>query len=118
MSDLQALRRELKALEAAIEQLRSAGAIPYPADFVLDSSKAKGRVYYRRRARRANGAPGRSEQISPELYSQLQGELERGKQIHKLKKQRARLVARIDVIAAKVAALDGAVLKQNPSGGC
>jgi cell division protein FtsB len=107
--NLQVLRRELEALEAEIGDLRSAGSIPYPADFVLDSSTAKGRIYYRRRARGADGKPGRSEQISSEMYSQLQGELDRGKQIHKLEKQRSRLAAKIDRLVARVAALGGAV---------
>ncbi|WP_088895013.1 hypothetical protein [Leptolyngbya ohadii] len=109
MTELQALRQELEALEAEIGDLRSAGWVAYPAPFVLDCSTAKGKTYYRKRVRAADGAPGRSEQISPELYAQLQEELLRGKQIHKLEKQRSRLVTKIDRLVAHVAALGGSV---------
>lgn len=67
------------AFAAAVSGLSSllravAKVIAYPVNSLLDRSESKGKTYYRRR-RRQQGKPDKSEQISVELYHQLQSEL-------------------------------------------
>lgn len=102
------LQQQLTQVQAQLQELKTLGAIAYPADFVLDSSEVKGRTYYRRCVRQG-GKPGKSEQISAELYSQLQCELARGKLIHKLEKQQSRIVGQLDAIAVQITSLGGVV---------
>lgn len=108
MNNLLYLQQQLTQVEVQLQELRRLGAIAYPANFVLDSSESKVRTYYRRRVREG-GKPGKSEQISAELYSQLQCELAKGKQIHKLEKQQSRIVGQLEAIAARISSLGGVV---------
>lgn len=85
------IKSELEALDQEIAALKSEGWIPFPAPFVLDSSHAGGKIYYRRRDRGQNGRPGKSQQISADAYSELRSELERGRAIARLQRRRERL---------------------------
>lgn len=97
----QALHGELEKIKAEIRDLKAEGAIAYPADFVIDSNVAKGKSYYRKRQRGADGKPGAAKQISADEYAELKRQLENGRKIHRLEQQLARVLAKLDAIAAK-----------------
>ena len=98
----QNIKAELEQLDQEIGALKAAGWVPFPAPFVLDSSHAGGKIYYRRRDRGQNGRPGKSQQISADAYSELRSELERGRAIARLQRRRERLERLVERAAVEI----------------
>jgi hypothetical protein len=88
-------------LNAEMGALKEQGAIAYPTEFVLDTSEVRGKTYYRKRQRISTGAPSTAKMISKSEYADFKQQLVNGRNIHRLEKKKAAMVAKLDAIAAQ-----------------